>query len=141
MSDAGEARNRALTALMGALCLMAALDALPRSAPAKQDTAACAHPARAVDGTPRLLAVLDCDGAGAPPSGAQRLLAGLPMDLNQATPQDLAALPGVGPKTALRIVAHRDTHGPFASPRALDAVRGVGPKTLARLTPLLTTTP
>ena len=141
MSDAGEARNRALTALMGALCLVAALDALPRSAPPTQDTAACARPARVVDATPRALAVLDCDGAGAPPNGAQRLLAGLPMDLNQATPQDLAALPGVGPKTALRIVAHRDTHGPFASPRALDAVRGVGPKTLARLTPLLTTTP
>ena len=39
----------------------------------------------------------------------------------------------VGPALARRIVAHRETHGPFRSPADLLQVSGVGAKRYARL--------
>jgi competence ComEA-like helix-hairpin-helix protein len=54
------------------------------------------------------------------------------VDLNTADAGSLEALPGVGPVLAARIVAYRDSAGPFASPEDLLAVRGVGEATLAR---------
>ena len=50
-----------------------------------------------------------------------------PIDVNRATAAELEALPRIGPALAERIVAHRDSAGPFASLEALEAVRGVGP--------------
>jgi competence protein ComEA len=54
------------------------------------------------------------------------------VNVNQATAQQLQALPGIGPALAERIVAYRDESGPFASPEDLLGVRGIGPKTLER---------
>jgi len=51
------------------------------------------------------------------------------VDVNTASPALLAHVAGIGPKLAERIVAHRDTHGPFPSRTALNDVPGVGPKT------------
>jgi uncharacterized protein len=51
------------------------------------------------------------------------------IDLNTASPALLQHVSGIGPKTAERIVAHRDEYGPFAARRALLDVPGVGPKT------------
>jgi competence protein ComEA len=45
----------------------------------------------------------------------------------------LQTLPGVGPTLARRIVAHRETHGPFRTPADLLHVSGVGAKRYARL--------
>ncbi len=53
--------------------------------------------------------------------------------LNQASPDQLMALPGIGPALADRIVAAR----PFRTLEDLLKVPGVGPKTLARLRPLV----
>ncbi len=64
-------------------------------------------------------------------SGATRLLAGLPLNLNRASAHELALLDGVGPKIAEQIVADRALNGPFASVDALARVRGVGEKTVA----------
>jgi uncharacterized protein len=50
------------------------------------------------------------------------------VDLNTASPALLTYVAGVGPKLAEKIVAHRDTNGPFASRRALRQVAGMGPK-------------
>ena len=55
------------------------------------------------------------------------------LDLNRADAAALAALPGIGPVLAGRIVAHRDIHGPFRRVEDLLAVRGVGPRLLERL--------
>ncbi len=55
------------------------------------------------------------------------------VDLDRAGPAELERLPGVGPELARRIVADRDTNGPFGSLEGLDRVRGVGPAMLARL--------
>ena len=54
-----------------------------------------------------------------------------PIDLNRASAAELTRLPGVGPVLAARIVAARDSHGPFASVDELRRVSGVGPSKLA----------
>ncbi|HEY4333700.1 MAG TPA: ComEA family DNA-binding protein [Ilumatobacteraceae bacterium] len=53
-----------------------------------------------------------------------------PVDLNNATADQLDVLPGVGPATAAAIVAYRDKHGPFASVDDLLDVPGIGPAKL-----------
>lgn len=55
------------------------------------------------------------------------------LNLNTATAEQLAALPGLGEKTAAAVVAYRAAHGPFKSVAELDRVEGVGPATLAKL--------
>ena len=60
-----------------------------------------------------------------------------PINLNDATPAQLDALPGVGPVTAAAIIAYRAQHGPFRNVNALTNVRGVGPSMLEQLRPLV----
>lgn len=89
-------------------------------------------------------------GEGQAPIGAARGLAaeerirtqplreGERIDPNSATLIELQRLPRVGPALAARIVAHRETNGPFRSLADFDAVPGIGPALIASLTPLLT---
>ena len=60
-----------------------------------------------------------------------------PIHLNTATPEQLDALPGVGPVTAQKILDYRQKHGAFSSVDALDAVPGIGPKRLEQLRELV----
>jgi competence protein ComEA len=62
-----------------------------------------------------------------------------PLDLNRATAEQLAGLPGVGPVLAQRIVDERERRGGFDSPDGLRRVLGLGPKKLAMLRDLVTT--
>ena len=55
------------------------------------------------------------------------------LDLNQATVEELDALPGVGPAIARRIVAFREKNGAFKRIEDLMNVRGIGEKTFLRL--------
>jgi competence ComEA-like helix-hairpin-helix protein len=59
------------------------------------------------------------------------------LDLNTATVDDLVRLPRVGPALAGRIVARRETHGPYRTLADLDSVAGVGPALLAQVAPLV----
>ena len=66
-------------------------------------------------------------GPGAPLAAGARLTVGAPLDLNRATAEDLALLPGVGPALAKAIVEERTRRGGFKSWDEVDAVPGVGP--------------
>ena len=51
------------------------------------------------------------------------------VDVNRADESELDQLPGIGPVLAGRIVAERETNGPFSGYLDLQRVRGIGPKT------------
>lgn len=57
------------------------------------------------------------------------------VNLNTATPEELEALPQVGPVTAAAIVAWREANGAFASVDQLVEVDGIGEATLAEIAP------
>ena len=56
-----------------------------------------------------------------------------PTDLDLATEAEIEALPWIGPVLAARIVADRDSLGPFGSMAGFQRVRGVGPGMARRL--------
>ena len=62
--------------------------------------------------------------------------AGGVVNVNEATPDQLGLLPGVGPSRANAIVAYRKTH-PFKRVEELTRIKGIGKKTFARLKPLI----
>ena len=49
-----------------------------------------------------------------------------PVNLNQASAEELIALKGIGPKMAERIIAYRAEHGPFKTADQLVQVKGIG---------------
>jgi len=60
------------------------------------------------------------------------------IDLNAATWEELALLPGIGEKKAKEIIAQRERVGGFKSPEQLAEVRGISKKTLAEILPFVT---
>jgi competence protein ComEA len=60
-----------------------------------------------------------------------------PVSLSTGTEAELDTLPGVGPKTAQRIIAYRDENGPFVSVDQLEEVPGIGAATVERLRDLV----
>lgn len=60
------------------------------------------------------------------------------VDLNTADATTLITLPGIGPVLAERILAYRETRGPFLAPEELLAVPGIGAKVYAGLAERLT---
>ena len=52
------------------------------------------------------------------------------ININAASADELTQLQKVGPKTAERIVAYREAHGPFKTIDDLKNVKGVGDKIL-----------
>lgn len=73
--------------------------------------------------------------AGHPATSARDTM---PIDLDVAGEAEIESLPRVGPATAARIVANRDSFGPFRSLEGLRRLRGMGPATLQRLAPRVT---
>jgi len=56
-----------------------------------------------------------------------------PVDLDVATEKEIEALRHVGPTLAKRIIADRDSFGPFGSMDGLKRVKGVGPSMVEKL--------
>ena len=57
------------------------------------------------------------------------------VNINTASATDLEALPGIGAKTAARIIEYRQKNGPFKKIEELMNVRGVGEKNFMKLKP------
>ncbi len=86
-----------------------------------------------------LLALLAPRGA-AQASAEQRRPSKTPtaiLDINHASVEDFATLPGIGPKLAQRIVNFREKHGPFRRVEDLMAIRGVGLKKWKAIRPYI----
>jgi competence protein ComEA len=60
------------------------------------------------------------------------------LNINTASVEALIELPGIGPSLAQRIVAYRETHGPFQTIEALIDVQGIGPNNFAEFAHLIT---
>lgn len=57
--------------------------------------------------------------------------------INTAGLKELETLPGIGPKTARRILDYRREHGPFKTLQELKKVQRIGSKTLHKISPYL----
>jgi competence protein ComEA len=57
------------------------------------------------------------------------------VNVNSASAEQLALLPGVGPAVAARIVEHRTKNGAFAKTEDLMLVRGIGEKSFEKMKP------
>ena len=64
-----------------------------------------------------------------PPGGTVRI--------NEADPEELTALPGVGETLAQAVTDEREKNGPFRFPEDLLAVKGIGPARLRQMLPYL----
>jgi competence protein ComEA len=93
---------------------------------AKADRIGVNFAAPLADGQQVVVPVRGAAAAGAAASSG-------PVSLSAATPEQLDALPGIGPSTAAKIIAFRQAHGAFHSVEELDAVPGIGPARLAEL--------
>ncbi len=60
------------------------------------------------------------------------------VNINTATAKELEELSGIGPTLAERVVAYRQTHGPFASIEAIQQVAGIGPACYEQIKPYIT---
>ena len=56
-----------------------------------------------------------------------------PLDINEASKEELVALDGIGPVYAERIVDYRSEHGRFESVDELAEIKGIGEKTVATI--------
>jgi competence protein ComEA len=61
-----------------------------------------------------------------------------PVDLNQATELELSGIPGVGPRTAKKIVAWREEHGPYRNADDLLQIDGIGNRRYLTMAPFIT---
>ncbi len=60
------------------------------------------------------------------------------VNVNSATAVQLETLPGVGPRTAERIIEYRRDNGNFKKIEELMNVRGIGERSFLKLRPLVT---
>jgi competence protein ComEA len=59
------------------------------------------------------------------------------LNLNAATAEQLATLPGIGPKVAERILEYRTKSGGFKKIEELMNVKGIGEKSFLKIKPLV----
>ena len=73
-------------------------------------------------------------------AAATAATAAAPVNLNTATAEQLATIPGVGPKMAERIIDYRQKNGGFKKVEDLMNVSGVGEKSFLKMKPLIAVT-
>jgi competence protein ComEA len=72
------------------------------------------------------------------PAGPASAKPGALVNLNTASLTELQSLPGVGARTAERIVEYRQKNGPFKKIEELMNVQGIGEKSFLKLKPQIT---
>ena len=75
------------------------------------------------------------------PPAAAKPAAAMVVNINTASATEIATLPGIGDKTAARIVEYRQKNGPFKKIEELMNVRGIGEKNFLKLKPQLAVGP
>lgn len=71
----------------------------------------------------------------------QKYLLGKQIDINKASPGEIAELPGISGKVAGAVVEERDRLGGFRSPGDLLGVKGIKKKRLKKILPFLSKMP
>jgi competence ComEA-like helix-hairpin-helix protein len=74
-------------------------------------------------------------------AGAHLIFCGRPVDINLADEIDLLAVPGIGPRTAEKIVRYRESVGGFVELEDLRRIPGIGRKKLATMAPFMEVKP
>ena len=69
----------------------------------------------------------------ASPRAASKPASTAVVNINSASASELESLPGIGAKTAARIIEYRQKNGPFKKVEELMNVRGVGEKNFLKL--------
>jgi competence protein ComEA len=118
--------NKGLAALLGAVLLAGAVLALRW--PSQKAALDCPADQIHLDDK----GVAHC-GPGQPLPAGQTLSAGGKIDLNVATADELALVPGIGPALAKALVDERQRLGKFTAWEQVDAVSGVGEAKLSAL--------
>ncbi len=93
-----------------------------------------------------LVSVLGAGGLGAQEleraaASKTEMASAATVNLNTATIVQLESLPGIGTRTAERILEYRQKNGGFKKVEELMNVRGVGEKSFLKMKPLITVTP
>jgi competence protein ComEA len=93
-----------------------------------------------------LLAFGTAMGAGAQAAdrgqtSATKSAATSPVNLNTASASQLQSLPGIGPRTAERILEYRQKNGNFKKIEELMNVKGIGEKSFLRIKDRITVAP
>ncbi len=60
------------------------------------------------------------------------------ININTASAEVLTEVPGIGPKTAGKIISYREENGAFQTVEDLLEIKGIGDKSLAKMKPYLT---
>jgi competence protein ComEA len=75
------------------------------------------------------------------PRAATKPTTGAIVNINTASASEMTTLPGIGAKTAARIVEYRQKNGQFKKVEELMNVRGIGEKNFLKLKPRLAVGP
>src|SRR5688572_23649199 len=96
---------------------------------------------RMLGGALLVLALFATHAGAQEPAPKPAATVGAPINLNTATASQLEGLPGIGMKTAERIVEYRQKNGGFKKVEELMNIRGVGEKSFLKLKAMITVTP